>query len=253
MDIRGMAHALGVVVRDERLDHAGSFRIVHSNPVIKINLCEPEERRRFTLAHELTHWLHMCDPIGIHAVAAVRAEQRSEEYLCDKTAGALLMPRKWLRANYAGATQGLQTLRSIARVAEVSLSAALVRMRDVESWRQTLIQWEKRESGEWMLDGEAGLLPGQRGLVRTSEGTRSDLDRLSLDQWGLVNATLRLGWGPADMRFHSELLIAPRRIIAFLNLPRAGIAGAARRRRPYAGSGDGPHWLGRSGPRRSAA
>ena len=218
VDIREMADQFGAVVLSEPLDHAGDIQLVGSTALIRVNRDEPEERRRFTLAHELTHWLHAVDPVGVEAVTVTRAAGRSEEYLADKTAAALLLPQEWLRKNYAGTPHTLQTLGQVARACQVSLSAALVRMRDVARWQKSLFHWE-RQRGEWALVGEAGLFPSQRGMIRTTECTSSDLNRLVDGSWDTLDAPLRLRCGELEMCFDAEVSVGPGRVVALFELP----------------------------------
>jgi hypothetical protein len=221
-----MADQFGAVVLDDRLDHAGDFQLMGSTALIRVNRADPEERRRFTLAHELTHWLHAADPVGMEAVTETRAAGWSEEYLADKTAGAMLLPREWLKSYYAGSPQTLQTLGELARSCQVSLSAALVRMRDVERWRKSLFHWE-RERGEWILAGEAGFLPSQRGIVGSTQSTWCDLDRLLDTDWGTYTAPLRLRCGETEMHFDAEVRVGSGRVLALLELPSPRSPGVA--------------------------
>ena len=132
-------------------------------------------RQRFTLAHELAH------RALIHPNAPAIAYRRignsdDEERLCDEVAAALLMPRHWMRGLTAR-PPNLSTLRYIAHHAHVSLSAALVRSREVNHWRSSLLRFSF-EQDKWRLQGASGVPAEWHRSIRSSPSTHDYLNRL---------------------------------------------------------------------------
>jgi hypothetical protein len=71
--------------------------------IVKITDVTP--RRRFTIAHELGHWvLQAFHDLGMKCSGAATVRNRFIEKWCDEFAGALLMPKGWL-------TQQIRTAR----------------------------------------------------------------------------------------------------------------------------------------------
>ena len=105
------------------------------------------------------------------------------------------MPDEWM-GPYRSSESSLSNLRVVAKRADVSLSAAAVRLSETTANLWALLRWRVR--GEtWTLAGMAGV-PSQlvsRILMPASSGRR--LCRPSArDEW--LNLSLR--WGDADVR-----------------------------------------------------
>ena len=133
-----------------------------------MNSSQPLARQRFTIAHELAH-LAVCSPERSTELARrTREAFRSEEIMANMVAAALLMPQAWMRETYGAAAhaeyQNLDTVQKLAREADVSLEAAIVRLRWLFWWNSTLLHWSQR-GGDWICDGEAAVFPWDKGMV----------------------------------------------------------------------------------------
>lgn len=93
--------------------------------VISINGDEHELRQRFSLAHELCHTV--IDEVGERLLPDQRFKSHEErlERFCDRFAGALLMPRPLLRADWV---DGFQSVDRLSRRYRVSRPAVRVRL-----------------------------------------------------------------------------------------------------------------------------
>ncbi len=100
----------------------------HGRWLILLNGAEPHNRQRFSLAHEFKHIID--NPFVTLLYPQVRGLSRADraEQICDYFAGCLLMPRAWLKREWAA---GLQDDRALARHFEVSAMAMRVRLRQV--------------------------------------------------------------------------------------------------------------------------
>jgi Zn-dependent peptidase ImmA (M78 family) len=170
IDLWVLADALGVQVFERELREDGWMRWMESGPVVCLSVHAGIERRRFTLAHELGHVMLQSERLSLPALLPARRAFLSEEVFCDALAGGLLMPRSWVSRVFRRVPQRLAAIQSLARAAGVSLSAALVRLREIHGWQRTLLQW-RAESGGWTYDAEAGVWPSEQNLIRASEGT----------------------------------------------------------------------------------
>lgn len=105
-------------------------------PVVVVNAHHNLERRRFTLAHELSH-----------QVIAMRAQDEKQlERWCQRFAGAFLIPAKHLR-NLAGEQRhalGWDEIMAIKRLYRVAASALLVRLEQVGIIHQSALQYAFR-------------------------------------------------------------------------------------------------------------
>jgi hypothetical protein len=231
VDVRRLAAALRIEVADCPIDEAGRLHPQGDWAQVFLNSREPEERRRFSLAHETSHWVLRSAALDDPRNREARAAFTSEEYLCDKIAGAVLMPRAWIQ-EFRHSPRTLATVQTVAERAQVSLSAAVVRLRDLLGWRSTLFKW-KQEQGRWTFDGEAGLFPAQHRALRTTGATRLELHRVGADPSGWSAQGLPVMVRNIEETLPGEVYINVRAglAIALLQLPDPGrgSAGASSR------------------------
>lgn len=220
VDIRAAAQELSIEVRDVELRGAGRLLLSTEGAVVLLNAAEPEVRRRFTLAHEIGHWVWRHPDVGGSGVAEATQRFRSEEVFCDRFAGALLMPRGIVSSLAAERPRDIPTVRTLARAARVSQSAAFVRFRDLDFWRGVMVEWVCQEK-RWTLHGEAGFWPSELGKIRTTEATRMTLKLLSTcsgEQWPVY---LPLMYGGAEATVEARALASTDRAVAIFDLPAA--------------------------------
>ncbi|HEX8101641.1 MAG TPA: ImmA/IrrE family metallo-endopeptidase [Solirubrobacteraceae bacterium] len=176
IDVYGLASAFGAHV-EVRSDIPEDGRLEDSPRTTRILLRgrSREERRRFTLAHELGH-LVMAEPAVFHQVhAMLDYEDLDLEQLCDAFAAELLMPRRWLVSEFEGHPETLDVVDELVRQANVSIAAALTRLAIVLRWRASLFYFERGRA--WTPVAIAGRLRRTTGLSLAS-GTAAELNRL---------------------------------------------------------------------------
>lgn len=172
-----LADALGVAeIRSTSMVEDGRLEKRAGRTVIFLREETGRQRRRFTLAHELGH-LVLSEP-GQDFIAH-RREVRfdSEERFCNQFAAALLLPRQWVESEFAGEPVNLRVARRMAARAETSLSAALVRLREVLAWEASMLHW-RRISDQWRLVSTAGLPRAAHNRITSTAETRLILDGL---------------------------------------------------------------------------
>lgn len=178
IDLDALAAQMGVsevrevdMAEEGRLEHDGMRAIVYLRHGLG------RGRRRFTLAHELAHWA-LAHP-GSPRIAYRRAGSNDdEERLCDEIAAALLMPHHWTR-RFQSRPQNLSILRLMSNRAEVSLSAALLRNREVNHWHKSLLRFSL-DQGRWRLQGASGIPIKWRRAIRSAPSTHTVLNDLPL-------------------------------------------------------------------------
>lgn len=95
-----------------------------------INARQSPARQRFSLAHEIGHWVLERTPSSSElAPIASRSRRYNElERICDYFAASLLMPRRWMQQFVAeGRTAG-----ELAKLFDVSMPAMSARMRELD-------------------------------------------------------------------------------------------------------------------------
>lgn len=155
-------------IDEESLVEDGRVEDSHRSTLILLRTDKNDERRRFTLAHELGH-LVLADPSVLNlARQTLGVETFDIERMCNYFAAELLMPGRWLRDQFQDRPERLAVIDDLAQRAEVSVSAAANRLRSVLGWRSTLLYFQRRR--EWepvvIVSGAIG-----RNRVTLTQGT----------------------------------------------------------------------------------
>ena len=178
IDLDALAAQMGIreireadMAEEGRLEHDGVSAIVYIRHSLSLG------RRRFTLAHELAHWA-LAHPGSPKTEYRRIGSSDDEERLCDEIAAALLMPHEWAR-RFQSRPQNLSILRLMANRAEVSLSAALLRNREVNHWHKSLLRFSL-DQDRWRLQGASGIPIKWRRAIRSAPSTHTVLSDLPL-------------------------------------------------------------------------
>jgi Zn-dependent peptidase ImmA (M78 family) len=143
-----IAEKLGIIIEEEVFEGelAGVLLRDINGAIIGVNAAHPETRKRFTIAHELGHFiLHKGDPVHIDRGFRVNFRDKKssmaidfEEIEANAFAAALLMPEKKLRAVIKKKIkQGIdlensEELEKIAEEFKVSQQALIIRLMKLE-------------------------------------------------------------------------------------------------------------------------
>lgn len=133
IDVEAIAWRLGARVKYERLEHCEA-RIVGANDaaIITVNQRASAERQRFSICHELGHWIYhrrrmlLCSADDIERPSA---ESNNLERVADRFASELLMPA-YLFAPLA-ASFGRPSMHAVQKLAEIfktSQTATAIRL-----------------------------------------------------------------------------------------------------------------------------
>lgn len=166
-------------------------------------------RERFTLAHELAHFMIREELIGILPLSRLRSqvEDPEEEYLCNLFAGDLLIPRHMLFADLQRASVRPRKLLKLAARYQVSLQAMLVQARAVAGpgcylairWRNDGTRWNVYSAVPSAYRHaslcDTGRTTVERAAVSTSEAAGADqlIVNARRHRWECVSARLADG------------------------------------------------------------
>lgn len=141
VDVVGIIEALGISYQEYPMETGSSGRIEYDEPfcTISVNRSEGPQRRRFTAAHELGHYLLHRDLLdGRGHLDRLYSEggsanpfeplAPSHEVQANKFAAALLMPSGFLRDNYDADADNVPEL---AAKCDVSVSAMKIRLKSL--------------------------------------------------------------------------------------------------------------------------
>ena len=136
--VGALARELGISVKVSTLKPGISGHIRREEDgeyVIRINRHESRERQRFTLAHEIAHFLLHRDEIerlgGIEDNVLYRSgASEQKEYEANRLAADLIMPRKIVQAKLAqvGHPASEEVIDHMANLFEVSKAAMEIRL-----------------------------------------------------------------------------------------------------------------------------
>ena len=136
-----MANDLGVAVKVAALERGRSGLIERSNGSyrIKVNRYETRERQRYTLAHEIAHFLLHQDRINasgaiVDNVLYRSGETEQIEYEANRLAADLIMPDDLVQADLAalGIPISDEVIERLAREWQVSKAAMEIRLSSIQ-------------------------------------------------------------------------------------------------------------------------
>lgn len=143
----GMARELGIDVQLSALPPNCSGLIRKSgedNYEIKINRYESRERQRFTLAHEIAHYLLHREKIDVRGKEGLRddvlyrsGEPKNVEFEANRLAAEIVMPKAHLAERLEAFSSVLSenAIESLAEQFRVSRAAMEVRINVYSKWR----------------------------------------------------------------------------------------------------------------------
>jgi hypothetical protein len=113
--------------------------------------------------------------VSDYLLASARSGFTSEERFCDALAASLLMPRSWILEHYGSSGQTLPAAHRLAAECQTSLSASVIRLREVVGWRTSLLRW-RRANGNWRFVSAVGVPPRLRGRIANAPPTAGVLE-----------------------------------------------------------------------------
>ena len=140
VDVYGLADALGITIKEERLDDAvsGSLQKEKGEFYITVNSEHSGNRKRFTIAHEIGHFIlhdHLIGE-GIYDNMAYRSDDNRKnpninqfhETEANRFAASILMPEPLINDLRS---RGIRTIPGLAAALGVSQQAMRIRMESI--------------------------------------------------------------------------------------------------------------------------
>lgn len=190
VDLPKLARSLGVTeIVMEELTEDGRTIWDDRGPRIELRADRPEARTRFTLAHEIAHVLIERDQTVARRTQGLDHDE--VETLCDWIAASILMPRDWVRRYAERSEYNLSLVRLVARRADVSLSAAAVRLAEVGG-RVCMLLRLQRAQRRWLIVGHAAVPREYHGTLELTPESSLLIDNLAnrRDTWQELSFTV---------------------------------------------------------------
>lgn len=137
VDVYSMARDLGIEVIEKYLDEerSGSIEKKHGKYIITVNKLHGEKRKRFTVAHEIGHFIFHADLIENGAIIDDKLYRDARvgganETQANRFAASILMPEKLI--NNLMQTHGIYTISGLANILKVSESAMMIRAENLK-------------------------------------------------------------------------------------------------------------------------
>ena len=139
VNLDGVAEALGLLIFEVdtfQHDESGRIKRIFDSDkilyVIEINNHHSENRRRFTLAHEISHYLLHRDKIGDGVTDDTLYRSRLGDIIeteANRLAAQLLMPRMLVRTLFRSGMRSLSDLCKMFKVSEAAMRIRLKQLR----------------------------------------------------------------------------------------------------------------------------
>lgn len=201
VDLERLAESCGVTeILTAKLTEDGRTTWIDGKPRIELRADRPATRMRFTLAHEIAHVLVERDQTVARRTQGL--DHDDIETLCDWIAASILMPRNWIQRFTDRDRYNLSLLRLVAHRADVSMSAAAVRLAEVGG-RTCMLLRLQRAPRRWVVVGHAAVPREFLGTLETTPETSALIDDLPSrrDTWEELTLTA----SGRTLRAHSHL------------------------------------------------
>ncbi len=157
IDLEAIAYHFGAHVKYQPLDGCAARIIGTANrAIITVDAHSPEQRRRFSLGHELGHWLwdrgsiaQLCDSAALR-VARQRGDTR--EARANRFAAELLMPKSLFHTAARGMPMTFESVRYLADMFRSSLTATAIRLVELGSY-PAMVVFTTHQGRAWYWGG----------------------------------------------------------------------------------------------------
>lgn len=160
IDLVRIALSLGVKIKDRRLDGCEARIVGEGNrAIISIDDRVSSRRRRFSIGHELGHWMchrGQCLACPKESIGQGPSTSNAAEKIADRFAAQLLMPSAMIK-NISKRNNGisLHTINDVVESFDVSRSAAALRIVEMDLEPCILLRHSKRGSLPWRVTSKS--------------------------------------------------------------------------------------------------
>jgi hypothetical protein len=219
VNVRELAFQAGVqaIYVDDEMLGDGRLERQDGRTVIALGPRSGSTRGRYTVAHELGHhWLREHEPMLLS-----RLSQPDEERFCNMFAAALLLPPEWVAEQGNAQPPTLARLREIATIADVSLVACFISLRQLPQWRKSLLHWRRYE-GTWRLNSMVGVAEAIRDELRASPQAAHAIGVVARLPNAEATCDFPLELGGVAITARAEVAVMSDGAIALMELPKYG-------------------------------
>tara|TARA_R100000789_G_scaffold22040_2_gene24739 strand:- start:226 stop:990 length:765 start_codon:yes stop_codon:yes gene_type:complete len=196
IDLDAIAFDLGVKIRIRKLKGCEAKIIgLNDRAIISLNQNGSQERRRFSLAHELGHWhYHRGQRLDCRVNDYQPNQKKYAERLADEYAASLLMPRYLfnpLACQFQKPT--IKTIESLQGVFHSSFTATAIRLADANLWPLIIIchglhgrKWFHRSPcvpKRWFPRDELDVESSAIDILFGDKASDSYAKRIGADAW----------------------------------------------------------------------
>ncbi len=194
IEIETIAQHCGATVIERPLTGCEARVIgVGDRAVITVNAGSIRQRRRFSAAHELGHWMRDVGKVafGCNPDASIGKGESNPETLANRYASDLLLPNFMFEPRATNRPMTFATVSDLAAVFDTSLTATAIRLIDLGSFPAILV-CSSRSKVEWFCRGSdvpKSLWPQVPGRTTFASdlfkglGCGETAGEVSSDQW----------------------------------------------------------------------
>lgn len=151
IDLNKLAKHFGIEeIRETILDNKGKGRIINENGVFKIEINKklPSDKKRFVIAHELSHFIVEKKEIKKNPRRVSRMSQKDKmsfkmiEEFCDIIAEEVLLPEKYLLNKIGSSNPSIKIVDEISKETKNTLELVAKKVIDTGLWRCRFFWWK---------------------------------------------------------------------------------------------------------------
>jgi Zn-dependent peptidase ImmA (M78 family) len=172
LDVDALASFLGIAQSQEAPVHSDDAELVpgeNGRVAMRVNPDRPETRKRFSMAHEISHTFFPHYQLKLWCRTDARFRRRENpddllEMLCDIGASELVMPLPWFGHDAATVTTGVELLE-LAKKYNASREAAIRRFAETSerSVQAVFFSWKLKPTEKWKMNHRQQRLFGAPG------------------------------------------------------------------------------------------
>lgn len=155
--LESIARHLGAEVKYADLDGCAANLVgVGNQAIITVDSGSDEERRRFSIGHELGHWIfdkgrgvYLCSHADLSGSWRDKTLPKLIERRANQFAAELLMPAAWFQSAARGLPASFDSVETLSGVFSSSRTATAIRMIELGTTLATVIQYDNRGNRMW--------------------------------------------------------------------------------------------------------
>jgi Zn-dependent peptidase ImmA (M78 family) len=157
LDISVVANHLNVGIRFESLEKCAANIVgVGDNAIVTVDENTSEERKLFSIAHEIGHWIYdrgrgiyLCEKQDLSVPWNGRKKTNTIEHRANSFAAELLMHRPWFRSEAYNREMSFDTVEELRKKFKTSRTSTAIRLIELGSYLGMLALFDKSARRKW--------------------------------------------------------------------------------------------------------